>query len=329
MTQLISVIVPIYNVAPYLTDCLQSLSAQTYTNFEALLIDDGSTDDSGRICDTWAAVDQRFRVYHRQNQGLSCSRNFGLAQAKGQYCLFLDSDDYLQITALAETRAQMSPQVDVVFYDRLNLTQTQLTPFYHHNYQGLYTPQAMITGLLTRAFNHYATAYLVKTALLRQQRISFPPQQNFEDVATTYKVILAANRIYYLARPLYIYRSRADSISGRMTPLSRQQLQRANLAFAQGIRRSYPNKPLIDQYLMQGCFYLTNKAHDAYMAGELKQAAFFEELKSYQFVLAILLRHYPMTKFRKYRLLSQLMVQRQYGLWRQLWLRVKFGVAHG
>ena len=92
---LISVIVPVYNIIPYLSRCVESLRKQTYRNLEILLIDDGSTDDTPALCDRLAEEDMRIRVFHKENGGPSSARNFGLEQAKGDYVGFVDSDDYV------------------------------------------------------------------------------------------------------------------------------------------------------------------------------------------------------------------------------------------
>lgn len=96
----ISVIVPVYNVEQYLLRCINSILAQTFTDFELLLIDDGSTDNSGRICDEYAKKDNRIRVFHKENGGVSSARNVGLANAQGGWLWFVDSDDYLEQNAL-------------------------------------------------------------------------------------------------------------------------------------------------------------------------------------------------------------------------------------
>ena len=95
-----SVIVPVYNVEQYLIRCLESLRRQTFEGYEAILVDDGSTDRSGAICDRYADMDSRFRVIHRQNGGLAAARNTGLDKAQGAYIMFLDSDDDLEKEAL-------------------------------------------------------------------------------------------------------------------------------------------------------------------------------------------------------------------------------------
>lgn len=93
---MVSVIVPIYNVERYLNCCLDSILTQTYTDFELLLVDDGSNDKSGEICDAYANQDQRIRVFHKNNEGVSSARNLGVQQAKGEWITFVDSDDWLE-----------------------------------------------------------------------------------------------------------------------------------------------------------------------------------------------------------------------------------------
>ena len=97
---LVSVIVPVYNVYPYLRDCVQSVQAQSYQNWELLLVDDGSTDGSGELCDELAVEDGRIQVFHKPNGGLSDARNHGMHHARGEYFCFLDSDDLLPENAL-------------------------------------------------------------------------------------------------------------------------------------------------------------------------------------------------------------------------------------
>ena len=115
---LLSVVIPVYNVEKYLQECIDSVLGQTYTDYEIILVDDGSTDSSGRICDDYLTADTRIQVIHQENGGLSAARNTGLRAARGKFVYFLDSDDYIEactlehLTALAEAE-----QADVVFFD--------------------------------------------------------------------------------------------------------------------------------------------------------------------------------------------------------------------
>ena len=104
---MISIIVPVYNTEKYLARCIQSILSQTYTDFELLLINDGSTDSSGAICDKYAEQDSRVRVFHKENGGVSSARNVGLNNAEGEYIIFVDSDDY------------MKPQMCEILYNTL------------------------------------------------------------------------------------------------------------------------------------------------------------------------------------------------------------------
>ena len=92
---MISIIVPVYNAEPHLPRCIESILLQTYKNFELILVDDGSADASGAICDTYAKRDGRIIVFHTENRGVSAARNFGLEQMSGDYSCFVDADDYV------------------------------------------------------------------------------------------------------------------------------------------------------------------------------------------------------------------------------------------
>lgn len=93
--ELISIIVPVYNAEKYLAKCIESIISQTYSTFELILVDDGSKDGSGALCDSYAEKDNRIRAFHKNNEGVSVAREFGLAQSKGEYIAFIDADDYI------------------------------------------------------------------------------------------------------------------------------------------------------------------------------------------------------------------------------------------
>ena len=107
---LASIIVPIYNVEKYLDECVQSIVSQTYRNIEILLIDDGTKDKSGEIADCWAERDERIRVIHQKNQGISAARNIGLREVKGEYIFFVDSDDYIAENYVEELVSAMEKE---------------------------------------------------------------------------------------------------------------------------------------------------------------------------------------------------------------------------
>lgn len=116
MSELISIIVPVYNVAPYIADCVDSILSQSYRDIELILVDDGSTDYSGTICDKYAQQDSRVRVFHLKNGGVSAARNFGMKQAVGEYFMFVDSDDELMPGALNEITQCLVCDADVIIF---------------------------------------------------------------------------------------------------------------------------------------------------------------------------------------------------------------------
>ena len=116
----VSVVIPVYNVMPYLERCVQSVVRQTYQNLEIILVDDGSTDGSGKLCDKIAGTDQRIRVIHQKNQGLSGARNTGIRQATGEYIVFLDSDDeWLLSDGLEKLLGE--DKTDIIVFKRVDI----------------------------------------------------------------------------------------------------------------------------------------------------------------------------------------------------------------
>lgn len=110
----ISIIVPVYNAEKYLYQCLNSVITQTFTNWECILVDDGSSDNSGAICDEYVAKDDRFRVYHKENEGVSMARNHGIEEARGKWLYFSDADDTLERSALSDLFGSVTHAVDMV-----------------------------------------------------------------------------------------------------------------------------------------------------------------------------------------------------------------------
>lgn len=118
---LISIIVPVYNVEPFISECINSILIQSYKNFELILVNDGSTDNSPTICEQYASKDKRIKVIHKANGGLSDARNWGLKFSSGEYVVFLDSDDYWNdCDALFSLYSLLNKysEVDVVFFRR-------------------------------------------------------------------------------------------------------------------------------------------------------------------------------------------------------------------
>jgi len=203
---MISVIVPIYNVESYLSKCLDSLEKQTFPDVEFILVDDGSTDRSGEIADKYN--DPRFRVFHMNNHGLSAARNFGIDNARGEWLMFVDGDDWV-MPSFCETpyNMAMSTNADIVIFDSFHQRHGRNRITNHTN-----RPTGIVTADVAVEFGYYAAW----NKLYRRElfdSIRYPQGRVYEDIATTHKLIYAANRITFIPDCLYCYVMRKGSIS--------------------------------------------------------------------------------------------------------------------
>jgi glycosyltransferase involved in cell wall biosynthesis len=206
----ISVISPVYNVAPYIRKCIESLLSQTYSNFELILVDDGSTDESGTICDEYAAKDYRIRVIHQANQGVSAARNRGIELAKGIYIAFVDADDKVEPNYLAVLQARCAQtNADICCCDYLEesggkkLThRLSLQPYYAsaQEVQQNVLPQVITSGKLLSCW-----AKFYKRDLLTEHNIRFRPRRRGEDWLFNIESFAQAKNVAYVPEALYHY----------------------------------------------------------------------------------------------------------------------------
>lgn len=210
---LISLIIPVYNVADYLEACLDSVLSQTYHHLEILLVDDGSTDHSGRICKSYAEKDYRVNVFHKSNGGLSDARNFGIEHANGDYLVFIDSDDVVSENYVEYLYSLVAVgQQDIGICDLLHYYGEEDIPFRSEEQrQFLTVEQAISTMLYQQSFLVAACGKIFKRSLF--QAIRFPRGLLFEDSAIMYRVFDQSSGVVYGDAKLYAYRHRQDSIT--------------------------------------------------------------------------------------------------------------------
>ena len=190
MKPLISVILPIYNVAQFLPRCIESVCSQTYDNLEIILVDDGSPDDCGDICDKYAEKDNRIVVVHKQNGGLSDARNKGAEIANGEYITFIDSDDYVTDTyveylysLIEKYHTRMSLCTHTVVFEKGN------NIIYGNGKDEVLTTEICLERMLyDDVINTSAWAKLYETEMVR--KFPYPVGKLFEDIATTYKFFM-------------------------------------------------------------------------------------------------------------------------------------------
>ncbi|HEO8648038.1 TPA: glycosyltransferase family 2 protein [Streptococcus agalactiae] len=211
---LISIIIPIYNVEKFLEECIDSVLNQTYKNIEILLVDDGSTDNSGIICDNYSLKDKRIRVFHKNNGGLSDARNFGVVNAEGRYISFIDSDDYIDKNYIRKMYYCLSNhKVDMVICNYLSVYNNDLKPIVSRLQDCIiYSRVELFSNLYGKYKDPFTTAWgsLIRTDIAK--KVTFPIGKLHEDEFTTYKYYLYSDKIAFVPEPLYFYRRREASI---------------------------------------------------------------------------------------------------------------------
>jgi glycosyltransferase involved in cell wall biosynthesis len=215
----ISVIVPVYNTEQYLHKCIESILSQSFTDFEVLLINDGSTDKSGELCDEYANKDTRIRVFHKENRGVSSARNTGLDNAKGEFSIHIDSDDWIEEYMLEKLYKHIinnnSAMVICDYY--YHFPNSQL-PLLHIQQPTSLLSEDIICDILRENLHGSNCNKLVKHFLYKEHNISFPENINyFEDMFVTIKLLLNIQKISYLPEALYHYRYNGKSISHNLT----------------------------------------------------------------------------------------------------------------
>lgn len=231
---LVSIIIPVYNVQDYLAECLDSIMEQTYQNIEILLINDGSTDASGKICDEYQKKDSRIKVFHRKNSGVSATRNYGIEQSKGEWLFFVDSDDWIDKRTVEFVMNHVRLEDDICFignkivkeYVAINDTlikREDLTVKYaeetdFHDFQ---------MRIFNRDRNAVCNKNLIKLSspwkfyrreIIIDNKIFFPENlPNGEDGIFNLYAYRYAKKGVIIENPVYYYRQRADSVTNKYT----------------------------------------------------------------------------------------------------------------
>lgn len=208
-------IVPIYNVEPYLDRCIASILEQTYTNLEVILVDDGSTDESGRICDRWSGRDDRILVLHRKNGGLADARNAGLDRAAGDYLVFVDGDDYIDPVLIRYCLDTLKKsRVDMVLFDyhRVNeadngLAESEGRPHEKRVNQKRLSDLCLCTGKRSMAvWNKFYRRRI-------WEQLRFPAGRVAEDSFVLLDILMRVEHAVISDKKLYYYRRRTGSIT--------------------------------------------------------------------------------------------------------------------
>ena len=239
----VSVVVPVYNVAEYLSKCVKSLIAQTYKNIEIILVDDGATDQSGGICDDFQKKDERIKVIHKENGGLSSARNAGIEAATGEYIAFVDSDDFVAecyieklLDACITNNCKVSACAYYEYYSQDDMR------FVGGENSTVKSREDAIKDIFTMKNEICVVAWnkLYAKELFENKANRYPEGRIHEDVFTTYKFCAAVDRVAYINEPLYFYVQRAGSIMGQTFSRKRLQLIDAVESIAPFVKENAP-----------------------------------------------------------------------------------------
>lgn len=213
MDPIISIIVPIYKVEDYLRKCIDSILTQTFTNFELILVNDGSPDNCGSICDDYAKIDNRIKVIHKSNGGLSSARNAGLDIANGKYIGFVDSDDWLEKDMYATLFEYIKRyDADISVCGRYRVGENIFKEINNDGNIIVYNRENAMRELLSDNIKSSAWDKLYKVELFKG--IRYPENKFYEDIYTTHKVFARADTIVKINLAKYYYVIRQDSIVG-------------------------------------------------------------------------------------------------------------------
>ena len=202
MSKLVSIIVPVYKVEQYLKRCMDSVLNQTYKNIEVILVNDGSPDNCPALCDEYEKIDNRVRVIHKENGGLSSARNVALDIVNGDYVFFVDSDDWLALDTLEVLSEYLEKDYDMISFQRIYLTEEKVIEKGDENAKDMDVSQYIDASFLGK-YDFFVTTKLFKTELFKNLR--FLEGRNYEDLEIMHRLFPGMNRVVGLDYMLYYY----------------------------------------------------------------------------------------------------------------------------
>lgn len=223
MMPLISIIIPVYNTEKYIRRCIDSVIAQSYSDWELILVDDGSTDGSGKICDEYAESDERIRVYHKTNGGVSSARNVGLDNATGEWVTFVDSDDWVEATYLQEIYNNCC-DTDVLFFSAVWNYLDGCKVTYSAGDRFAYGKDAVEREIFMLLYNKSEYPFLgytwnkaFKKSIINNNNVRFREDLSVrEDEIFTHDYLRFVEGLKYMSKPLYQYRVLQSGLTHRV-----------------------------------------------------------------------------------------------------------------
>lgn len=287
---LVSIIVPVYNVEKYLSNCIDSLLKQSFKDFEVILIDDGSKDRSGKICDKYALKDSRIVVVHKENEGQSVARNLGISLSRGQYLVFVDSDDFVlpHFLDILYTECKKN-DADMVTcgYERCSDDKTLLMINDSTSYKSeCFSFNKMDIYMKTKKILNTVWGKMYKKTLFKD--FVFPIRKYCEDVYSTYTLVHQCNRIVCTDYKGYIYRQNPSSVM-----YEKYSPQRKDIFFLHNEKRKFieKNYPHLAKYAHIAVIYACNQVLFSMGNSLIYESDFLKEMQHYyrKYLLSYLL----------------------------------------
>lgn len=257
--EMVSIIIPVYNVAEFLEECVNSVISQTYENLEVILVDDGSIDKSGSICDFYKQKDERIKVVHKENGGQSDARNVGIQMATGKYLYFLDSDDilakeaiYIMVNVAEKSDCDVVMSAAQVFKKKV-----PKNPLYIADKCVVDIEEAMKRMFLHMGLGHEPWGKLFDRKIWDMFR--FPVGKIYEDYALLYKVIASCHKVAIIGTPLYFYRIRQGSTMNSAFKEKEFQIFEVSNSVTEFITNEMPNLKDYAEYLQLVTYLKTMK----------------------------------------------------------------------
>lgn len=294
----VTVIVPVYNVELLLEKCIDSILNQTYKNIEVILVDDGSTDSSSTICDKYKEKDDRIKVIHKENGGLSDARNVGMQEMTGDYVCFIDSDDYIEkdmlkllLEDIKKSNSDISSCGKIIEY-------TDKTEKKNNTDSFVNTPIEALSRMLT--FDNFDNSFcdkMFKVELLKDEK--FPVGDYYEDMAVMYRIIQKAHLISHITYEGYHYIIRNNSISNEKFSLKQLDMIKHAKKCRNNIIENYPTiKEQADSFYYLNLINIMLKIKDDKKNSKYKNE-FMKFRKEYDKEIARMIRNKYISKEKK------------------------------
>lgn len=284
-----SIIVPVYNVKEYLRECVESILSQTFSDYELLLIDDGSTDGSGKICDVYAQYNPSIKVVHRKNGGLSAARNTGIENASGDYFVFIDSDDYIKIESLQKISECIGSESYDVIVTRLIQKYSDSEDIRNESICSLLSENSeqIVQWIFRKSENTWpAVQYIVSKKYVQEHSFRFEEGFLHEDMAWTACLLSLAQNVTICSFPWYYHRmQRTDSITSTSNPkrvVDVLALASNTIKFMKQQNISENKQTMIADRIFSSISSILSQYKEADREGKMIQRALSEHIKMFR-----------------------------------------------